>query len=68
MGVVGRISLMALVGGMLGGVAIALVGGLAVYGALKKWVGIRMSEEEEYEGADLSIHKISANPEEDMTH
>jgi Amt family ammonium transporter len=67
LGGMGGVSLLAQILGTLGGVAIALIGGLIVYGALKKWVGIRMSEEEEYEGADLSIHKISANPEEDMT-
>lgn len=68
LGGMGGVSLLAQILGTLGGVAIALIGGLVVYGALKKWVGIRLSEEEEYEGADLSIHKISANPEEDMTH
>jgi len=68
LGGMGGVSLLAQILGTLGGVAIALIGGLVVYGALKKWVGIRMSDEEEYEGADLSIHKISANPEEDMTH
>lgn len=45
------------------GVAIAFVGGLAVYGILKATVGIRLDEEQEFEGADLSIHKISATPE-----
>src|SRR4030067_980930 len=63
-----RVSLSAQILGTFGGVAIALIGGLAVYGALKKWVGIRMSEEDEFQGADLSIHRTSANPEEDMTH
>ena len=66
LGGMGGVSLMAQILGTLGGVGIALMGGVLVYGALKKWVGIRLSEEEEYEGADLSIHKISANPEEDL--
>ena len=45
------------------GVGIALVGGFIVYGALKSVVGIRMSHEEEYEGADLSVHRISSTPD-----
>ena len=49
--------------GTLLGIVIAFVGGFAVYGALKKTVGLRLSEEEEYNGADLSIHYISATPE-----
>ncbi|WP_371817720.1 ammonium transporter [Polynucleobacter sp. AP-Sving-400A-A2] len=45
------------------GVAIALISGFVVYGVLKAVLGIRMSQEEEYEGADLSIHRISASPD-----
>jgi ammonium transporter, Amt family len=41
----------------------ALLGGLVVYGVLKLTLGLRLSAEEEFEGADLSIHKISATPE-----
>ncbi len=44
------------------GVGVALLGGLVVYGAVKALVGLRLSQEEEYQGADLSIHKISATP------
>ena len=42
------------------GIVIALAGGTLVYGMLKQLFGLRMSAEEEYEGADLSIHKINA--------
>ena len=45
------------------GVGIAVVGGFVVYGALKAIMGIRMSQEEEYEGADLSVHRISSTPD-----
>jgi Amt family ammonium transporter len=45
------------------GVAIALVSGFVVYGLLKAVLGIRMSQEEEFEGADLSIHRISSTPD-----
>jgi Amt family ammonium transporter len=40
------------------GVTVALVGGFIVYGALKQLVGIRLTAEEEYDGADLTVHKI----------
>jgi Amt family ammonium transporter len=42
------------------GIAVALVGGFAVYGLLKSSIGIRLSQEEEYYGADLSVHKIGS--------
>ncbi|WP_216859714.1 ammonium transporter [Polynucleobacter sp. UK-Mo-2m-Kol15] len=45
------------------GVVIALVSGFVVYGLLKAILGIRMSQEEEFEGADLSIHRISSTPD-----
>lgn len=48
------------------GVAFAGISGFVIYGALKAVVGIRMTEEEEFIGADLSIHHISAYPEEDV--
>jgi ammonium transporter, Amt family len=46
-------------------IAWALVSGLVVYGLIKYFMGLRLSEEEEFDGADLSIHKISASPERD---
>ncbi len=45
------------------GVVIALVGGYVIYGSLKATVGLRLDQEEEYDGADLAIHKITATPE-----
>ncbi|MCF6196978.1 MAG: ammonium transporter [Emcibacter sp.] len=48
------------------GAAIGGLFGFVVYGLLKKTVGIRLSEEEEFIGADLSIHKVSAYPEDDF--
>jgi len=66
LGGAGGVTFMAQLVGTLTGVAIAVVGGLLVYGAIKASIGIRLSEEDEYMGADLAIHQISANPEEDM--
>lgn len=43
------------------GIAVAVAGALLVYGGLKAMVGLRLDEEQEFEGADLSIHKISAH-------
>lgn len=44
-------------------IVIALIGGAVVYGALKAFVGIRLDQEEEYNGADLTIHRITATPD-----
>ena len=49
------------------GVGWALLGGLVVYGVLKKTTGLRLSAEEEYEGADQSIHKIGATPDREVS-
>ncbi|MEK8079540.1 ammonium transporter [Pseudomonas sp. XK-1] len=42
------------------GVVVALLGGFLVYGVLKVSIGIRLTQEEEYYGADLSVHKIGS--------
>jgi Amt family ammonium transporter len=49
------------------GVAWALLGGLVIYGVLKITMGLKLSQEEEYDGADLSIHKISASPDREVS-
>ena len=63
MGGLGGVSLGAQLVGTGMGVLWALVSGFVVYGLLKASLGLRLSQEEEYDGADLSIHKISATPE-----
>jgi Amt family ammonium transporter len=63
LGGMGGVSFMSQLTGTLLGVAIALAGGFWVYGGLKAIVGIRMDVEDEYAGADLSIHKITSTPE-----
>ena len=59
----GGVSFASQLAGTLLGIAVALVGGGLVYGAIKVAVGLRLDEEEEFNGADLSIHKISASPD-----
>jgi ammonium transporter, Amt family len=63
LGGLGGVSLGAQLLGTLVGVAWAVLGGLVVYGVLRSTVGLRLSAEEEHEGADLSIHKIGATPD-----
>jgi ammonium transporter, Amt family len=66
LGGLGGVSLAAQVIGTLLGIAWALVGGFVVYGVLRQTMGLRLSAEEEYDGADLSIHKIGATPEREV--
>ncbi len=62
-GGLGGVSFVAQLLGTALGVAIGFGGGFLVYGLLKISLGIRLSEEEEFVGADLSIHKISTTPD-----
>ncbi len=63
LGGLGGVSFMSQLIGTLLGIGVALVGGFIVYGGIKKLVGIRLDREEEFNGADLTIHKISASAE-----
>lgn len=63
LGGIGGVSLGAQIVGTLTGIVIALAGGLLVYGILRTTLGLRLDPEEEFAGADLSIHKISATAE-----
>ncbi len=62
LGGVGGVTFMGQLAGTVLGLVIALAGGFIVYGLLKAFIGLRLSEEEEYEGADLAIHKIASEP------
>jgi ammonium transporter, Amt family len=53
--------------GTLAGIAWALLAGIIVYGILKAAMGLRLSQEEEFNGADLSIHRISSTAERETT-
>ncbi len=66
LGGLGGVSLISQLFGTLLAIVIALGGGFLVYGVLKLTVGIRLSQEDEFIGADLSIHKISANSDDSM--
>ncbi len=63
LGGLGGVSLGAQVLGTLSGVLWAVLAGAVVYGALRFTVGLRLTQEEEFEGADLTIHRIGATPE-----
>jgi len=60
LGGLGGVSFTAQLIGTLAGVGVALLGGFIVYGAVKAISGLRLTEEEEFNGADLSIHKIGS--------
>ena len=66
LGGLGGVSMISQMIGTLFAIGIALAGGFLVYGTLKVTMGIRLSQEDEFRGADLSIHKISANSEDAM--
>jgi len=65
LGGLGGVSFMSQLAGTAMGIAIALLGGFVIYGSIKATLGLRLDQEQEYRGADLSIHNIAANPEYD---
>ncbi|RTE66429.1 ammonium transporter [Amphritea opalescens] len=60
LGGLGGVSLLSQIAGTGMGIAVALIGGGVVYGGLKIVMGLRLDEEDEFNGADLSIHKIES--------
>jgi Amt family ammonium transporter len=63
LGGLGGVSFTAQLIGTVAGVTFAAISGLIVYGILKAVLGLRMSQEDEFDGADLSIHKITSSPD-----
>ena len=66
LGGLGGVSLISQFIGTTLGIVIALSGGFIVYGLLKITIGIRLSPEEEYNGADLSIHRVSSTYDQNL--
>jgi len=66
LGGMGGVTFMSQLVGSLIGITFAGIAGFVVYGVLAKTIGIRLSDEDEFRGADLSIHQIGAYPEEDL--
>ncbi|TCI04515.1 ammonium transporter [Corallincola luteus] len=60
LGGLGGVTFMSQLIGSITGLVIALVGGFVIYGLVKTIIGIRLSQEDEFQGADLAIHKIKA--------
>jgi Amt family ammonium transporter len=67
LGGMGGVNLLTQVVGTVCVVAFALASGGLVYGVLQKVLGLRLSQEEEFDGADLSIHRIKATPEQEVS-
>lgn len=65
LGGLGGVTLQAQLIGTAMGIVVALVGGVVVYGGLKALIGIRLGAEEEFDGSDLSLHKIPATADRD---
>ena len=61
LGGLGGVSLMSQIIGAIAGIIVAFLGGLLVYSVINAISGLRLTEEEEFNGADLSIHRIGAN-------
>jgi Amt family ammonium transporter len=66
LGGMGGVSFLSQLAGSLAAVVFALACGFAVYTALSKTVGIRLHQEDEFNGPDLAIHHIDAYPEDQV--
>ena len=59
-GGLGGVTFMSQLVGTIAGVFIALAGGYIIYTVIHKMFNFRLTEEEEFNGADISIHKINS--------
>ncbi len=66
LGGLGGVALGSQVAGTLLGIVVALAGAGLVYGALRVVTRLRLDPEEEFNGADLTIHRITATPEREV--
>ena len=67
LGGLGGISFASQLVGTIAGIAVAVVGGILVYGGIKAVMGLRLDPEQEFEGADLALHKISSTAEKETS-
>jgi len=67
LGGMGGVSFIAQLIGTAGSIAVAVVGGTCVYGLIKVTVGLRLDQEDEFNGADLTLHRISSTAERETT-
>ena len=67
LGGLGGVTFMSQLVGSLAGAGLAFAAGLVIYGAIRLTLGLRLSQEQEFRGADLSLHHIGATPEEDVS-
>jgi Amt family ammonium transporter len=67
LGGLGGVNVLAQLIGTLSGIAWAVLTSFLLYGLLKATMGLRLSQEEEFEGADLSIHKINSSPDREVS-
>ena len=66
MGGMGGVSFLSQLVGSVGGAAFGFLAGVLVYFVVDKLFTFRMSADDERRGADIAIHKIGANPEEEV--
>ena len=66
LGGMGGVSFLGQLVGSVLGAAYAAAAGAIIYIAVDALMGFRLSAEDEHRGADLAVHKIGANPEQDV--